>query len=196
MTAPTAAPGPAPVTELGWTASGSTWWGSLEQESAPELRWPLSVSVYDRMRRADAQTASVLRAVTLPIRRTMWWVDGAGVDEEVTRFVAEELGLPIAGRDADPLPRTRGRFSWSQHLQQALLCIVYGHMFFEQVYRIGDDGRAHLRKLAPRMPATLSAIHVAADGGLTSIEQYPGPGDRRQSITIGVERLVAYVNDR
>ena len=36
------------------------------------------MDVYDRMRRQDAQVISVIRAVTLPIRRTRWWIDPNG----------------------------------------------------------------------------------------------------------------------
>lgn len=187
---------PTPTSELGYAARESGWWSAVEAEATPELRWPLSVDVYDRMRRQDAQVQSVLRAVTLPVQRTTWAVEQGAASDEVAQFVAENLGLRVAGKPEEPLPRTRDRFSWQQHIRQALLMIVYGHMFFEQVYRIEADGRAHLRKLAPRMPRTLSAINVAADGGLESIEQHPPSGARPQTVKIPVDRLVAYVHDR
>jgi hypothetical protein len=38
-------------------------------ETNPDLMWPKSIEVFDKMRREDAQVGSVLRAVTLPIRR-------------------------------------------------------------------------------------------------------------------------------
>lgn len=74
----------------------------------------------------------------------------------------------------------------------ALLMLPFGHMFFEQTVRIDDVGRVRLRKLGPRMPRTLSAINVADDGGLISIEQAAGA----TKVVIPVERLVAYVHDR
>jgi hypothetical protein len=107
----------------------------------------------------------VLRAVTLPVRRTAWSIDQGGASDEVAQFVADNLGLPCPARPVEA-GRTRDRFSWAEHLAQALLMIVYGHMFFEQVYRIGDDGRAYLRKLAPRLPTRSAQINVAPDGGL------------------------------
>jgi hypothetical protein len=111
-------------------------------------------------------------------------------------MVAEDLGLPVAGQSPEPTPRTRDRFSWSEHLQLALLMLTYGHMFFEQVYRIDDGGWARLRKLAPRMPRTLAAINVANDGGLDSIEQLAPAGASSLAVKIPVGRLVAYVHDR
>jgi hypothetical protein len=83
-------------------------------------------------------------------------------------------------------------------------------MFFEQVYRYDESRRGFdLRKLAPRMPATISEIQTARDGGLEYIRQYPSgssivPGSSRSLITpydvqspkITVDRLVAYVNEQ
>jgi hypothetical protein len=191
-----------PTSEIGHASSGqmpaTDWWGSLDEEHVPELRWPASVAVYDRMRRGDAQVMSVLRAVTMPIRRTGWRLDPNGSRPEVYGPLSEDLGLPVVGVELPPTRRTKDRFSWSEHLRLALLELVYGHMFFEQQYRIDDAGMARLRKLAPRMPRTIARINVARDGGLISIEQHKPLDSRRTepTVTIPVERLVAYVHER
>lgn len=193
---------PVPVREKGYgnqaAGDGIIGWGSALyslEETAPELRWPLSIAVYHRMRRQDAQVSSVLRAVTSPILRTTWRIDPADARPEVVAHVAGDLGLPIVGQGNDvPVLRGRDRFSWTEHVRLALLMLVYGHMFFEQTYRFDDDGRAHLRKLGPRMPRTITAINVARDGGLVSIEQNPVSMTSR--IVLPVDRLVAYVLDR
>ena len=186
----------APVNEIGYAhASGSAnWWVIADEEPTPELQWPRSVSVYDAMRSQDAQVASVLRAVSLPVRRTPWRIDPAGARSEVVQLVAQDLGLPIVGENPAPAARTRERFSWPEHLRLALLMLPFGHMFFEQVYRI-EQGRARLRKLAPRMPRTIEALDVAADGGLVSITQVSAKAGKQQR-PIPVDRLVAYVHDR
>jgi hypothetical protein len=188
-----------PLSEIGYAqqVSSNGWWDQLDDEPTPELQWPRSVAVYDAMRSQDAQIASVLRAVTLPVRRTPWRIEAGGARDEVVRMVAEDLGLPIAG---DPLPtdppvRTRDRFSWPEHLRQALLMLPFGHMFFEQVYRLDDGRRARLRKLAPRMPKTIEEVKVAQDGGLIAIKQFSSKiGDLQRDIP--VNRLVAYIHDR
>ena len=170
----------APQREVGYgaTPSTSSWWRvNLEDsETTPELRWPECLAVYDAMHRQDAQVASVLRAVSLPIRGTTWRLDPNGAPDEVVRHVALDLGLPVQGWPEDKLPtgRLRDRFSWQEHLRHALLMLRYGHMVFEQVYRIDEEtGLAHLRKLGPRMPRSIAKFNVARDGGLESIEQYP-----------------------
>ncbi|WP_309132646.1 hypothetical protein [Brevibacterium sp.] len=183
----------APQSEKGFAVQSPMWGLFDEEEETPELRWPLSIPVYDRMRRQDAQVISVIRAVTLPIRRTEWRIDPNGADPKVAEFVANNLGLPLAGGQVKPPLRTRDRFSWQEHLRHALLMLTFGHAFFEQVYRF--DGQRHqLRKLAYRPPRTISRVDVAADGGLVAIEQFSAtnPKDAR----IPVEHLVAYVHER
>lgn len=203
---PDAPPVPRPVRERGYAYSGNGFWGEISAETTPELVWPLNVEVFDRMRRQDAQVGSVLRAATTPIVRTQWRVDGRGCDPEVTRFVAGNLGLPIAGESDEDFTeslRGRDRFSWDEHLRLALLMLPFGHSFFEQVYRYDEAAeRFRIRKLGPRLPSSISKVNVARDGGLISIEQYggsmaggglygAGPG-----ATLPVNRLVAYVLDR
>lgn len=181
-----------PVREKGY-AHNRWWWGPPEDaEETPELRWPLNIEVYDQMRRQDAQVMSVLRAVTLPVRRTEWRIDPAGARDEVVEFVADDLGLPITGQERTPL-RTRDRFSWPDHLRLALLMLTFGSSFFEQTYRI-VDGKARLRKLGWRPPRTISEVEVAPDGGLKWIRQHSatyGVSDK-----IPVAQLVCYVNER
>lgn len=178
--------------EQGYQVSGLASWTSLAAESHetnPDLAWPLSVEVFDKMRREDSQIGSVLRAVTLPIRGAEWMIDPAGASDEVVDLVATDLGLPVKGRPpVNPL-RTKGRFQWGEHLRLALLELVYGHSYFEQVYR-PEAGRLRLKKLAWRPPRSISAVNVARDGGLVSIEQHG------LKAPIAVDRLVAYVNDR
>lgn len=183
------------MAEIGYQVDQLTSWGRLAlgaSETNPDLRWPKSVEVFDKMRREDAQVGSVLRAVTLPIRSAEWMIDPQGCRPEVVDLVAHDLGLQVRGQTPKAPARTRGRFSWAEHLRLALLELAFGHSFFEQVYRIDEDGFAHLAKLAWRPPRTISDIDVATDGGLVAIEQYASTG----KVYIPVDRLVAYVNDR
>jgi len=189
-------PSLAPKTEIGYAQQYSSgYWWMYEGETTPELQWPQSVVVYDQMRTQDSQIKSVLQAVTLPVRRTPWRIDPNGARPEVVQLVAEDLGLPIAGQSEPPKAiRQRDRFSWSQHLYEALLMLPFGFSAFEQVYRIDGDGRARIRKLGPRLPKTIETMDVAPDGGLTSITQYRTADKPVRPIP--VDRLVVYVNER
>ena len=171
-----------------------------DPEEEPALAWPESIRVFNKMRRTDAQVAATLKFVTLPILRTPKRLDPNGAPDEVVRMVADDLDLPVIGMDPTTTGRKRDRWTFAQHLPLAMLSLTFGHMFFEQVYRI-VDGRARIRKLAPRLPSTIAAINVAPDGGLIGIEQRPWmdpskPNATIKNIPIPVERLVAYVTDR
>jgi hypothetical protein len=198
----------APVSEAGYVASGTlvdgwTIWDPFER--VPELQWPQSVAVYARMGNEDSRVASLLEAISLPIRSTSWRIRPENASDEVTQFVSRNLDVPIDGQDAVDNPgRTKGRFSWAEHLEQvASPTLQYGHSVFEQVYRPrqqSPDGRFWLRKLAPRPQWTILRFNVARDGGLVSIEQiappqmvYTGaPLNVMEPADIPVNRLVVY----
>lgn len=183
-----------PTTEIGSVEGRPTTGGFYStaydaDEMTAAMTYPNNLRVYAQMCREDSQIAGTMRAITLPIRRNRHWIDPQAARPEVVQLVAGDLGLPVAGMDPGQFPQPRSRsFSFPTHLQQALLCLRYGHMFFEQVYDV-STGVAHLAKLAPRMPRTITAIKVAADGGLVAIEQ---EGATRP---IPVNRLVAYVHE-
>lgn len=193
-----------PTRELGYVSSSSaqSFYGQGidllvdADEITAALMWPNNLRIYDQMRREDSQVAGVLRAVTLPIRRTQYRINKQAARPEVVQLVAEDLGLPVLGEDPAKYPRRRSQsFSWQNHLRQALFYLHYGHMFFEQVYDV-SSGMARLAKLAPRMPRTIYSIQVASDGGLISIEQIaPGVATGAMTVTIPVRRLVGYVHE-
>lgn len=187
------------MAEIGYQADGALtgwagWLAAITNETNPDLQWPQSINVFDRMRREDPQVKSVIRAVTQPILRTEWVIDGAGCRDEVTAHIAADMGLGIKGVPFDAPRRTKGRFAFKDSLRLALLMLVYGHSYFEQVYD-QTDGRTHLAKLAWRPPRTISAINVEKDGGLASIEQY-GRAGITKAVKIPVDRLVAFVHER
>ena len=192
----------AATSEIGYVnGRGADWQHWDEDEKVPDLQWPESTHVYSRMIKEDGRVTSVYEAITLPIISTEWRIDPNGADDEVVDFVSQNLGLPIVGFDPKTQGRSRGRFSWAEHLQTALLMLQYGHSYFEQLYRIDDQDRTWLHKLAPRPQKTLSRITVALDGGLESIEQHPPIGLYPLAVTgmtepIPVSRLVAYVRSR
>lgn len=201
----------APRTEKGYVnpAGGSTYngWGApIDQfETNPALVWPNSVWTYSQMTRGEARISSVMRAIGLPILRAKWKIRQNGASDEATELVARSLGLPIEGAsDDEPTGRTKGRFSWRDHMRQALKCLTYGHAVFETVYEI-EGRRAVLKKLAPRPQSTLSYFNVDRDGGLISVQQWPAGtfaapgmfmmGMNDMGAEIPIDRLVVYTND-
>lgn len=181
--------------EIGFQTQGLWGWSDIEidvSESNPDMKWPRSIEKFDQMRREDSQISSVLSAVTLPVRSVSWHVEPGNARPEVVDFVSKDLGIPVRGGKVERALRSRGRFSWTEHVRLALLELVFGHSFFEQVYHVGEDGLAHLSKLAWRPPRTIARMNIARDGGLLSIEQSSGA----KTAKIPISRLVAYVNER
>jgi hypothetical protein len=142
-----------PTTERGYTSlGGSQWWSFLDDEPTPELLWPRSISVYERMRRQDSQVKSVLGAVTLPIRRTPWRIDPAGARDEVVQLVADDLGLPIVGVAPQAGGSNPGQVLVARaSAARACSCSPLGTAVFEQVYRI--DGRGPCTSPQVGLPA-------------------------------------------
>jgi len=191
----------APTSEIGQVSPNSGFFGGAgslgaqggfiwETELNTDLRFPMSVRTFDRMRH-DPQVAGLLVSALMPIRRYRWYVDPRDARPEVAAQLAQDLGLPLLGADRADRLRTRDRFSWDDHLRHALLALAYGFYFFEQVGRI-EDGLWRLRKLAPRTPQTVNQVWVAPDGGLVGIKQNVG----QVTELIPVDRLVAYCWDR
>lgn len=164
-----------------------------EREYVPELVWPNSVRTYDRMR-SDTQIEGLFAGLTWPITRYNWLIDPNGADDAIVTGISEDLGLNIKDEQPKPVRRQRDRFNFKSHLSDALLALLYGHYFFEQVGSIGPDGLWHLKKLAPREPRTIQRMNVAPDGGLISITQMinPQPMGLGTFPEIPVDRLVAY----
>lgn len=186
------------TSEVGYASSAAGahgWWVDAAVEQAPELRWPFNLETFDYMRRRDTTAAAALSAVTLPIERTQWRIDGSGCDPRVAAHVAEDFGLPLVGEAPTNGGRTKGRFSWHEHLRFALDMLVFGFMPFEQVYRYDEQGRVRLGKLAPRPPRTVSGIDTAADGGLVAVRQWSA-GSQLLERSIPVDRLVMYAYRR
>lgn len=178
----------------GWTA-----WAPQDGEYVKEFLWPESNRTVTRMRN-DAQIDSLYTACTWPIMRFRWQINPNGAKDSIVKKISEDLGVPIRGLKDQTTHRRKGRFQHREHLRHALLALLHGHMYFEQVGQI-RNGMWRLRKLAPRMPSTLVEIAVAADGALDHITQMNslnsniggtlGRGLGGMNV-IPVERLVAY----
>lgn len=207
----------APTRELG-TASlyPIPSWGKLTAsavlqplEYVPELHWPISVrETYPRMRN-DSQLSGLYRGTTLPICRYVWGIDPNGADPEIVEKTCAELGLETIDQawatfqsgQSQPVKRQRNQVRFGQFQADALKACYLGNYFFERIYDVEQDGDpavnggwfAHLSKLAPRAPWTVSQFYIDPDGSLTGIRQmWQKLGDP----PIPSSQLVAYVFDQ
>lgn len=143
--------------------------------------------------RSTAKVAQVENAIRKPIEQATWTIDPNGAPGEIVDLVAGDLSLSVKGEEGIA-PQREGRISWTEHLKLAMESIFTGVAFFEQVYELREDGRLHLRKLAPRPNLSIRKIHVARDGGLVGITQAGVNG--APEVFIPVDRLVVYRSGR
>src|SRR5215831_12140787 len=205
-----------PTNEIGTVLNGNfspagmaPWitWVDVE-ETVPQLRWPMSIRTYQRMRN-DSQIAALYDATLLAILKMDWLIDPNGAEDDMVKKLSTDYNIPILGDETDNQKRGRlkNRFSFRNHVRLAFKAGIYGHYYFEQVGFIGDgrngrpnDGFWHLRKLAERPPITIQEFRVADDGGLVSIVQnvvQPNAASWQNPVPeIPIDRLVAYVWDK
>jgi hypothetical protein len=140
---------------------------------------PQYTHTVDRML-TDSQVWALYLGTVLPLVAYHWWLDPNGADAAYADVLAADLGLPTtepkAEQDAQSKPGLY-RFNFGEHMWEALLAVVYGFAYFEQVGEVvqdGPDGRPiwHLRKLASLPQLTLGEILVdRTDGGLKGVRQ-------------------------
>ena len=215
----------APTSEVGKAVSslhdfvGMMPWGQWidDVERAPDLKWPVSVQVYDQMRN-DSQCQGLYLGATAAIMRYLWYIEPNGCDPAWVDLLAADLNLPVgldSAMDAAELGTKRGRLrldqraSWYDHLAMALEGLKYGHYYFEQVGEVTDDRPGggevwRLRKLSPRHPRTITEFIVNQDGELLAVCQgYATFDPRRPKVPkqfapydpISADRLVWYLWD-
>jgi len=168
-------------------ATGTQIFGGLltQQDYNSALIAPTLYDKYDEMRN-DCQVKAALTVIKLPLLNADWSVEPASdtpQDRQIAEFIEEDLmnGMTV---------------SWPDILRQALLMLDYGSMPFEKVWRLGEDGLVHLRKLAPRMPKTVLFWLVDETGGLAGIRQAaPSASLGLKIVEIPVDKLLVFVND-
>jgi len=158
------------------------------EEYLDELTGVNAIGVYDKMRRNDAQIRGTLYAVMLPIRQAKWYIEPASEKPE---------DIEIAQRIQDNLFNEMS-ITWDDFLRQSLNYLTFGYSVFEKVFKLYDDGKIMLRKLAPRQQATIYRWYNDKDDNFAGIQQYVQRGDSGDYdyIDIWREKLVVFTNDQ
>jgi SPP1 gp7 family putative phage head morphogenesis protein len=152
--------------EVGFTGT-KIFAGLPFDEYNRDLSFPLSTKVYDQMRRSDGQIAAVLMAMKLPIRSTRWYVEAdkdapdSDLAEQIADFIKDNL---MGGM----------KYSWDDHLREALLMLDFGFSVFEKVYRYDTwNGRpvVKLDKYAPRVASSIWRFPQDEDYNIIMVQQ-------------------------
>jgi len=173
------------TTEFGGT--GTMVWGNLltQEDYNSDLQGGKQYEIYDKMRQSDGTVRAGLGVVKLPLLRATWSVEPASEDTQdvdIAEMIEENL---IRGMSS----------SWHDTLRHILLALDYGSMPFEKVWEV-RDGIIALRKLAPRMPKTVTGWLVDDHGGFAGIEQSVIMNGSYETITIPGEKCLVFVNER
>jgi hypothetical protein len=148
--------------ELGYS-SPSPWTSWTREEWNPKLQGREGYVQYYRMKRSDGSVRAALRLLKTPMQAAHWFVEPASdsaLDKNIAKFVEENL--------FDKL-----NVSWSRFLDDILLMCEYGHMVFEKVFDINDDGKTIIKKLAPRHPLDVQEWLYDANGGPDGVVMLP-----------------------
>lgn len=173
-------------------------WAALveDNEYVPLLRFPQSVVTYEKMF-TDAQIKGLYSGTVLPLQRFKYFLNPERAPAATVSRLSTDYGIPIKGKEDDfHRGRRRGRFSWSKHLELLLKYLLFGFYYFEQVGEIGEDGKWHIKKLAPRPPRTISEVMVEKDGGLKGVKQMAIINSQLGQPDIPVSQLLCYVNEQ
>ena len=137
--------------------SGERWDGGLPVDPYnPDLAGAAWHAKVDEMRRVSGGVQAVEFCVTLPIMDTQWSVEGPS--DEIVGFVEYALF------EAMSTP-------WAEVVRKAALSALYGTWIMECVWTEDEDGRAILRRLADRLPATIAEYRLDRENRLESVLQ-------------------------
>lgn len=148
-------------------ASGTQNYGGfiIGEDYNPKLDGVAALTVYDQMRKSDAQVASTLRAIKLPLLSATWVIQPPTDGDEQDQAIADFVQMCLF--DDDAMIET-----WPFVLQHILLMVDFGFSVHEQVWTQGPSGEFRLHRLAPRMPRTIHRWLCNTDGTLRSIIQW------------------------
>lgn len=168
---------PKRVQSVEYGATGTEIFGGiLNEEFNPDLQFPDSITVYEKMRSTDATISAILDSVKSPLLSAKWFIKAGGEDEkaaEIEEFVERALFEEV---------------DFQCFLAELLGYLDFGFYPFEKVFKVmpEDDSRhpnmIFWKGLAPRIPSSIYKWEIAGKpwvnghpAGIT--QQLPGNTD-------------------
>ncbi len=168
-------------------ATGTVFFAGMlasEEEYNPDLKGIKGLETMDKMRRGDGQVKASLLACTLPLLVANWDIEPASSspkDVEIADSLRHNLFEDMS-------------ITWDNFLRQALLCLPFGFMVFEKVWKM-QGGKYLWRKLAPRLPRTIVEWHTDPNGGLDWIKQRTWKDEKYTDIPLEVKKILVFTNE-
>ncbi|MBN2531888.1 MAG: DUF935 family protein [Spirochaetales bacterium] len=140
--------------------------------------------VYDEMRRSDPQIQAVLKAITLPIRRTPYYVEPPS-DKPQDKQIAETIETNLF-KDMT--------ITWDDTIRHALLMLPFGFSILEKVWELKPDYHIGLRKLDPRLPQSITRWNIdEKTKSLKHVVQADSNGDEYK---LPIEKILVFSSDK
>lgn len=171
------------VTDTAALPTAGTSWAALmhDDEYVPELQWPLSLDVYDRIRN-DPRVSGILLAFIMTIMKRRAVLKRNGSRDDVCVAMSEDFGIPLEDDPDDkPKPPMEDRFDHPQHMETTLWQgLTYGHYVTYMVGEVEDAARGwwRLKDLEARPAKSIAAFNLdpSGNGKLASISQFMNVG--------------------
>lgn len=145
----------------------------------------ISIKDYRKMRDTDGTVESLYNIVTRPILSTTFGIKANedDIDEEQAEFIRTSLFKQphLGGMDVP----------FSLILEQMLHALIDGFEVFERVYKMTDDGKITVKKLALR-DATTVKIMLDKKGGYVGIHQEATFGNRTVNTNIPAQKTFLF----
>lgn len=136
----------------------------IEDELSPELRFPSSITTYQKMK-SDPIIAGSLFMIKQFIRKVDWDVSPAG------GINASDSAKEKANIVRDSLFKGMER-SFDQLISDICTFIEVGFGFHEPTYRLSNDGNIVWRDFPARPPSSIKGFKFDKQGYVKAIEQY------------------------
>lgn len=161
--------------ELGFTGL-SQWGGRITEDFLREWRGKEGYKRANEMRLNSPTVNALLTAIKLSIRKSKWQLVSELGDED------PRLELLTAALE-------NMRYTWDDHISQALTMLPFGFALFEIVYeRI--DGRLLWRKFAQRSQDTIERWDIDEKGGIQGCWQVSNTNF--QEVYLPIDKLLLY----
>ncbi len=155
---------------LKWSAPGY-----IEEEFLIQLRGSRGIKTYREMSDNDPIVGACLYAIRQILREVRWSVKAADPKAD-----------PKTDPDAIFLDENmRGMtHSWGDFISESMSMFIYGWAWFEQVFRLREDGRAVWKKLPLRAQSSLESWIMDDYGETLGLRQRPAPDYQLREIPL------------
>ena len=161
------------------------------EEYNPDFHWKDGISIFEQMRRNDAQINAVLLMAELPIRRCTWSIEPASedpLDIEIASFVETCLFHDMNYETSNGQTRYQ---SWDWTLQHILMMLQYGFSTFEICWKI-EDGWVKWARWIPLLPRTIWRWWVGDDNELVGVQQWTFKDYTYQFVNIPADKVMHF----